>query len=56
MPRYCPSCEDPLTTNPAIADESKPAQTGIHPSGPLLVVTSEPEHCDKCGEPIQQKL
>ena len=26
MPRYCPSCEDPLTTNPPIADESKPAQ------------------------------
>ena len=56
MPRYCPSCEDPVTTNPVAVDESEPTPTGVHPSGPPLVVTSEPERCARCGEPIQDKM
>lgn len=56
MPRYCPTCEDPLTTNPTTVGENRPEPTGVHPAGPPLVVTSEPEHCARCGEPIQDTL
>ena len=56
MARYCPRCEDPVTTTPTTAEESVEIATGVHPAGPPLVITSEPEHCPKCGEPVQDKM